>query len=88
MRFFQATALVALGLTAVYAQENVNAPAAVTSPAGSGGLRRGPQTPKGPTPRLADGHPDFSGVWNGGGPVGDLSQGLAKGGEDSSAPRS
>ncbi|HEX5227925.1 MAG TPA: hypothetical protein VFW44_09455 [Bryobacteraceae bacterium] len=36
-------------------------------------------TPHGPTPRLADGHPDLSGVWQGGGPVGDLAQGLAKG---------
>ena len=36
-------------------------------------------TPHGPTPRLPDGHPDFSGVWQGGGPVGDLAQGLAPG---------
>ena len=28
---------------------------------------------------MADGKPDFSGVWNGGGPVGDIAQGLAKG---------
>jgi hypothetical protein len=36
-------------------------------------------TPHGPTPRLPDGHPDLSGVWQGGGPVGDLAQGLAPG---------
>jgi hypothetical protein len=36
-------------------------------------------TPQGPTPRLADGHPDLSGVWNGGGPVGDIAEGLAPG---------
>ena len=36
-------------------------------------------TPHGPTPRLPDGHVDLSGVWSGGGPVGDLEQGLAKG---------
>lgn len=36
-------------------------------------------TPHGPAPRLADGHPDLSGVWQGGGPVGDLGQGLAPG---------
>jgi hypothetical protein len=57
--------------------------AAPTSPAGSGGLNtgrgRGPAAPQGPAPRLPDGSPDFSGVWQGGGPVGDLAQGLAKG---------
>jgi hypothetical protein len=79
MRFLNAAVLTVIAIAPVFAQENVNAPAAATSPAGSGGLRRGPQVPKGPTPRLADGHPDFSGVWNGGGPVGDLTQGLAKG---------
>jgi hypothetical protein len=35
--------------------------------------------PKGPTPRLADGHVDLSGVWNGGGPIGDIKQGLMPG---------
>ena len=35
--------------------------------------------PTGPTPRLPDGKPDLSGIWNGGGPVGDIAQGLAKG---------
>jgi len=30
-------------------------------------------------PRLPNGKPDLSGVWNGGGPVADLAQGLAKG---------
>ncbi len=43
------------------------------------GKGRGPQAPTGPTPHLPDGHVDFSGVWNGGGPVGDLAQGLAPG---------
>jgi len=56
-----------------------------TSPAGGGanpdtiGLRPRDVTPHGPTPRLADGHPDLSGVWSGGGPVRDLAQGLAAG---------
>ena len=36
------------------ATQNTNAPAAATSPAGSGGLRRGPQVPKGPAPKLAE----------------------------------
>jgi len=40
---------------------------------------KGPRAPQGPTPRLANGKPDFTGMWNGGGPVGDLAQGLAKG---------
>ncbi|MGA2213926.1 MAG: hypothetical protein ABSH31_11685 [Bryobacteraceae bacterium] len=56
-----------------------------TSPAGGSA---NPDTPKarprdaaphGPTPRLRDGHPDLSGVWFGGGPIGDLGQGLAPG---------
>jgi hypothetical protein len=58
-------------------------PAAVTSPAGSGGLSsgrgRGRGAPSGPAPMLPDGTPDLSGVWQGGGPVGDLAEGLPKG---------
>jgi len=55
--------------------------AAPTSPAGGSGLQtgRGPVRPQGRTPRLPDGTVDLSGVWNGGGPVGDLAQGLPKG---------
>jgi hypothetical protein len=64
-------------------QANVNAPTATTSPAGAGGLQtgrgRGPAVPQGPAPKLPDGRPDFSGVWQGGGPVGDLAQGMPKG---------
>jgi hypothetical protein len=60
-----------------------NTPAAPTSPAGSGGLTtgrgRGPAAPQGPTPHLPDGTVDLSGVWQGGGPTGDLAQGLPKG---------
>src|ERR1044072_4210118 len=59
---------------------NAQAP---TSPAGAGGLTtgrgRGPAVPQGPAPKLPDGRPDFSGVWQGGGPVGDLAQGMPKG---------
>ena len=32
-----------------------------------------------PAPRLPDGTPDFSGVWSGGGPIGDIAQGLMPG---------
>jgi hypothetical protein len=34
---------------------------------------------KGPPLRLTDGTPDLSGVWQGGGPVGDIAEGLSKG---------
>ncbi len=56
-------------------------PAAPTSPAGAGGLQRGrgPAVPQGPAPHLPDGTIDFSGVWQGGGPTGDIAQGLPKG---------
>jgi hypothetical protein len=54
-------------------------PPAGTSPAGSGGLARNAAVDNRPAPKLANGTPDLSGVWNGGGPVGDLAQGLAKG---------
>jgi hypothetical protein len=40
---------------------------------------QGPRAPTGPTPRLPDGKPDLAGVWSGGGPVGDLADGVAKG---------
>jgi hypothetical protein len=51
----------------------------VTSPAGSGGGARGPAAPQGPTPHFPDGTVDLSGVWQGGGPTGDIAQGLKKG---------
>jgi hypothetical protein len=56
-----------------------NDPAEPTSPAGGGALNRAPAVPKAPTPRLPDGTPDLSGVWQGGGPIRDLAQGLAPG---------
>jgi len=45
----------------------------------SAAQQRGRPVPTGPAPRLPDGKPDLSGVWNGGGPIADLAQGLAKG---------
>ena len=52
---------------------------AVLSLSPSTAQQRGRPTPTGPAPRLPNGKPDLSGVWNGGGPVADLAQGLAKG---------
>jgi hypothetical protein len=62
--------------------QNVVAPAggsvdAATQPAV--GRRRVPERVKGPTPHLPDGTVDLSGVWNGGGPIGDIAQGMPKG---------
>jgi hypothetical protein len=42
---------------------------------------KGKARPSGPTPRLANGKPDLSGMWNGGGPIGDIAQGLMPGEE-------
>jgi hypothetical protein len=56
-----------------------NSANAATSPAGTGGNQRPPQVPAGPAPRLPDGSIDLTGVWQGGGPIGDLAQGLAPG---------
>jgi hypothetical protein len=57
------------------------APTSVASILGlqTGGGGRGPAAPQGPTPRLPDGSVDLSGVWQGGGPTGDIAQGLPKG---------
>jgi len=57
-------------------------PSASTSPAGSGGANNPALVAKvadGPAPRLPDGTPDLSGVWVGGGPVGDIKEGLVPG---------
>jgi len=44
------------------------------------GVRRpDPPRPTGPTPHLADGTVDLWGVWYGGGPTGNIAQGLPKG---------
>ncbi len=40
---------------------------------------KGKGGPAGPIPKTADGKTDFSGIWNGGGPVGDITQGLPAG---------
>jgi hypothetical protein len=68
-----------LGITALLvAQES--APA--TKQAAKGGGRRTPPTPTGPAPRLPDGTPDFSGLWQGGGSnSSDITKGLKPGEE-------
>ena len=38
-----------------------------------------PPVPTGPAPRLPDGTIDLNGLWNGGGPVGTIAQGLKQG---------
>jgi len=73
-------ALAGAGLVAAAGAQQV--PTASTSPAGSGGANNPALVAKvadGPAPRLPDGTPDFSGVWVGGGPVGDIKEGLAPG---------
>jgi len=42
--------------------------------------------PTGPTPRLPDGKPDMSGLWSGGGPIGDIEAGLMPGEQISLTP--
>jgi hypothetical protein len=59
-------------------------PPAATSPAGAGSANTAAQAearPRGPTPRLPDGSVDLSGVWQGGGPIGDIREGLMPGEE-------
>ena len=57
-------------------------PADPTAGAGSRGLRAsGADADQRPVPRLPNGRPDFSGVWTGGGPIGDMRTGLLPGEE-------
>jgi len=82
-------ALASFASVAAFAQAPAAVPAKsltpdqLTAPAGGSRnpavARQRDDTPHGPTPRLPDGHVDLSGVWSGGGPVGDLAQGLAPG---------
>jgi hypothetical protein len=59
-------------------------PAAATAAAGSGGLENpaiAGEVPDAPAPKLPDGTPDLAGVWSGGGPIGDIREGLLPGEE-------
>ena len=74
-------AIALLGAGAALAQ---NTQAGSTSPAGSGGANNAALAqarPTGPAPKLPDGTPDFSGVWVGGGSVGNIADGLLPGEE-------
>jgi hypothetical protein len=81
LRYF-AAALTASALAQLALAQSV--PSASTSPAGSGGANNPAlvdAVPEGPPPRLPDGTPDFSGVWVGNGPIGDIRSGLLPGEE-------
>jgi hypothetical protein len=76
----------AVAQTSAPSKEPALSTAEATAPAGGSAnpdtrraRRRDDPALHGPVPRLPDGHPDLSGVWQGGGPVGDIAQGLAKG---------
>jgi hypothetical protein len=76
----RSAALVGAGFAAAAGAQQV--PTASTSPAGSGGASNPAlvaAVEDGPAPRLPDGTPDLSGVWVGGGPVGDIGAGLMPG---------
>ena len=83
MPFHGFTAIAVAACAIVLGAQQQNQPIAPTSPAGSGGLEtgrgRGAAAPQGPTPHFPNGTVDLSGVWQGGGPVGDLAQGLKAG---------
>jgi len=83
MRFATVVVMGALaGASYVAAAGAQQVPKASTSPAGSGGANNPALVAKvadGPAPRLPDGTPDLSGVWVGGGPVGDIKEGLVPG---------
>src|SRR4051794_12000046 len=90
MKKFYVLFAAAVAVTTLLAQEapKPSDAAVATSAAGSSvqnatapavGRRRVPERVKGPTPHLTDGTVDLSGVWNGGGPVGDIAQGMPKG---------
>ena len=82
-------AALAAAILLLQAPADSQAPAGDAKAPGKGAFKgkgKGKARPTGPTPRMADGKVDFSGVWNGGGPVGDITQGLMPGEEISLTP--
>jgi hypothetical protein len=80
----RAPALAAALMLAALPVAAQDTPPAATSAAGSGGLNNPEiigEIPDQPAPRLPDGTPDLSGVWVGGGPIGDIRDGLMPGEE-------
>lgn len=82
MRILSFAVAIFTGGAAVHAQD---VPDDATAAAGSGGLNNSEiiaaVPADAPAPRLPDGSPDFSGVWSGGGPIGDIHSGLLPGEE-------
>jgi hypothetical protein len=76
LTLFAAGVLAFAALT--FAQQR-SAPANPTAPAVGGGGRGRGAVPTGPTPRLPDGKPDLSGLWNGGGSGANIASGLPRG---------
>jgi hypothetical protein len=85
-------ALPLLSQVPAHAQEGGRGQGAAAAPQGGGGGRsvlgpvnalgqevKRPPVPTGPAPRLPDGTVDLNGLWNGGGPVNSIAQGLPKG---------
>jgi hypothetical protein len=74
LKLFALIGTFAAGVLLFAQSQSAPAPAAAKAKA-----KRVPEAPTGPAPRRPDGKPDLTGLWNGGGPIGDLAQGLKPG---------
>ena len=80
MKTMKKCSIFALLIATSGAAQQQNTPSPAASANSLPGVRKAaPPRPTGPTPHLADGTVDLSGVWNGGGPTGNIAQGLPKG---------